>query len=140
MTISKSFEVAKPIMEFKATCSPCNQTTDCIDELQGQEIDCLGCGQKFFARPIKQKFSPPSNFRMASAAALDPRRAGTAITCPFCKSHNISDPIKKMTTSGVIMFIAGLLLAPVCIGLVLVYAGWGSREVKHECRACMKTF
>jgi predicted RNA-binding Zn-ribbon protein involved in translation (DUF1610 family) len=111
-----------------------------MEELQGQEIDCPDCGKKFIARASHQKFTPPAGFRMASAAALDPRRAGKAITCPFCESLNVSEPIKKMTTGGVVMFVFGLLLAPVCVGLVLIFAALASREVKHECNECKKTF
>lgn len=68
------------------------------------------------------------------------REAIPGLWCPYCGSTIYKGPKKKFTTGGVIMFLAGVLLAPVCIGLLLILVSFRMREVKYKCGNCKKLF
>lgn len=58
------------------------------------------------------------------------------IQCPFC--HNTIKPysVSKTSTGGVICILAGILLAPICIGIVLIIVGINMKEVSRICPHC----
>ncbi|MBP7148808.1 MAG: hypothetical protein KBD01_14835 [Acidobacteria bacterium] len=61
------------------------------------------------------------------------------LRCPFCGGDAL-DGRRSMTTAGVVVLLAGILLAPVCIGVILIMIGLSMREQKYVCRNCGKSF
>lgn len=51
-----------------------------------------------------------------------------------------SGPKKKFTTGGIIMLVAGLVLAPVCIGVLFILIAFNMREEKYKCGNCKKLY
>jgi hypothetical protein len=47
---------------------------------------------------------------------------------------------KKFTTPGIIVLIAGILLTPFCVGIVLIFAAFQMRETRFHCNACGREF
>jgi len=62
------------------------------------------------------------------------------IRCPTCGSTIYSGPKQKFTTGGIIMLLAGFLLAPFCIGVVLILISLKMRETKYRCGNCKKLY
>lgn len=54
--------------------------------------------------------------------------------CTRCKGRCYS--VAKTSTAGWMLFAAGLLLAPVCIGLVLIFAGLSMKTRTAVCGNC----
>jgi hypothetical protein len=46
----------------------------------------------------------------------------------------------KMTTEGWVTMIVGILLTPICIGIVLFFVAFAFKERKYICGNCHKTF
>ncbi len=61
------------------------------------------------------------------------------IQCPFCSSTDRIE-FKSFTTGGIIVLIAGLLLAPVCVGLVLIIVAFTMGETRFRCQSCGRDF
>jgi hypothetical protein len=61
------------------------------------------------------------------------------MTCPVCHKEYASVAWqKKFTTPGIIVLIAGLLLSPVCIGILMIFIAFGMRENKWWCSTCRR--
>jgi hypothetical protein len=64
------------------------------------------------------------------------KSGSVTITCPFC--HNTVTPIKnsKISTGGIVMIVAGILLAPVLIGIVMIFIGVAMKDNYSVCPMC----
>ncbi|HZV36106.1 MAG TPA: LITAF-like zinc ribbon domain-containing protein [Verrucomicrobiae bacterium] len=62
------------------------------------------------------------------------------LRCPYCGSTTYSGPKKKFTTGGVIFLVAGLILTPICIGLLFLLIAFNMRETKYKCGNCKKLY
>lgn len=60
--------------------------------------------------------------------------------CPFCNGTNLRGPFKKFTTPGILCALFGLVLAPVGIGLILIFIGFKMREMKYRCQCVARWF
>jgi hypothetical protein len=64
----------------------------------------------------------------------------TGLKCPVCQSEHVICCGKKFTTAGIITLLAGILLAPFCIGIFLIIAAMSMRNVSYRCSNCQKSF
>ena len=61
------------------------------------------------------------------------------IRCPFCNSTDRLQ-FQKFTTGGIIVLLAGILLAPVCFGIILIFIAFGMREGRFRCQSCGRDY
>lgn len=58
------------------------------------------------------------------------------IECPFCKKQVYPAINKKISSGGIILIVAGILLAPILIGIVLIIVGINTKEITRYCPNC----
>ncbi len=58
----------------------------------------------------------------------------TALTCPHCGGDVKRKD--KIATGGWILIACGIVLAPVCIGLLLIFAGLFVSKKQMVCQSC----
>ena len=54
--------------------------------------------------------------------------------CPYCNGPVVAK--SKMSTAGVVVLLAGLLLAPMLVGIPLIIAAFYMKENYHVCSSC----
>ena len=62
------------------------------------------------------------------------------IDCPFCHSRIKPNYWKSMSTGGIFMILAGILLAPVLVGIILIIIGMNMKDVSRVCPMCKMKF
>ena len=72
-------------------------------------------------------------------SALQTSLGSAQPTCPYCHGTRLAWT-RKFTTPGIIVLIAGLVLAPICIGIIMILISLGMREVRYSCLSCAKEF
>ena len=73
-------------------------------------------------------------------ARITAQKTPAGLRCPYCQSSKISPPQKKITQTGVILIVIGLIFAVLIVGLVLILIGINQKEVKYTCFNCKKLF
>jgi len=58
------------------------------------------------------------------------------IHCPFCSHYVIPNSIRKITTGGIVCILAGLILTPIIIGILIIFIGMGMKETTTYCSYC----
>jgi DNA-directed RNA polymerase subunit RPC12/RpoP len=101
---------------------------------------CDSCGTVVIGvmtslRNIKGQYLCPTCAKVATGQLSAPSN----LRCPYCQSDAIVLGGRKFTTLGIIV-LAGILLVPVIIGLILVYFAFRMREVVYRCYNCKKSF
>ena len=97
--------------------------------LFGQTLPCRHCKKKTTYYIEKQ-----------SMARITAQKTPAGLRCPYCQSSKISPPQKKITQTGVILIVIGLIFAVLIVGLVLILIGINQKEVKYTCFNCKKLF
>jgi hypothetical protein len=64
------------------------------------------------------------------------KKGAISITCPFCHNNVSPAKISKISTGGIIMIIAGILLAPVIVGLIFIFIGVSMKDYYSVCPIC----
>ena len=58
------------------------------------------------------------------------------IVCPYCKNTVYPYINKKISTGGIILIVAGIVLAPILIGIILIIVGVNTKEISRHCPNC----
>lgn len=62
------------------------------------------------------------------------------LKCPFCGYEKDFTATKELNTEGWITLLVGLILAPVCIGILLFFLAFTFKDQKYVCGNCHKKF
>ncbi len=148
------------MIQFK--CPHCAKAFRVDDSYAGKQTKCAGCGQRITVPPLPPplptvqaipvpnqdtKACPFCREQILAVARkcrhcgeiLDVTLRGTQETqrpaaCRYCSGELV--PKSKMSTAGIIMLLAGLLLAPVVVGLILILLSFSMKEKYLVCCNC----
>jgi len=67
-------------------------------------------------------------------------KAPAGLKCPFCLCSDRLIIKKTITPTGWILFLLGLCLCPILIGIPLIFIGVNMTERKYQCGNCQKIF
>jgi hypothetical protein len=61
---------------------------------------------------------------------------GATITCPFCQNKIAPITHSSITTGGIVMIVAGILLSPILVGIILIIIGASMKDIHKSCPSC----
>lgn len=70
---------------------------------------------------------------------MEERNRQVVLRCPRCAAEGCIGS-KTFTTGAIIVLLAGILLAPVIVGLILIVAAFSMRQIKFGCGRCGNRF